>query len=598
MNWLWTSVNGIKSGITYGYNSLCEYSPMVRLVSKGASYATDTAYKYLYSPITSIITGAVSYSASTTFKLLEEAVALRDAVPALVTNPKAWEICRGMGYSMTHDVLPVVGLNFVNNNVQTFFRSRLEQDAAWYSAYSAFLAVLTLADYSVKAYTIRQGAQTFARVLVLDAEGPAAFNANKTHAPLSICVDEKCNKKRMIKGKLREPLVLMSNDVLAYGISFIPYIGQPAAKIASIFFTGRYITRLVTPEVCERHKVIAMDQQTVLALGLTNEFLAYLLDRTLEASVGSVPAMSYRALRHMMLLLIINTAAHMNLSEAKVKQSTLPFDILSFYERICRFIADVFFAGLIDRIPKDLIIKGAKPLISLSTALQTSTRLLNSNLEVEHAKEVSAFMNFASKIWQVALPPIFQNTKGLISDPVIQPHWMAIRQDAINYLNIMIKICNSSVTVPIAWADKGVATTVYLIFGIPKKLIRALLMLTQEEDFKLWLMAAKNWFERHDINKEVPLAIAHERSAGLHGDPPALVDLPEAKKTASVAIGAKDLEQKKAAVTVISSDQIVSRRTNQPLDRNRLFSKTAAAVDPEKILKKQEPSSTKSANLL
>jgi len=98
---------------------------------------------------------------------------------------------------------------------------------------------------------------------------------------------------------------------LTWAINKIPYVGPLTSEVLDIYFIGRYETRLVTPERCERHK--AMMQESVLALGLSYKATTMLMDMCLNATTGMPPYLYYRTMRQLLLLLHVNVAAHMAL---------------------------------------------------------------------------------------------------------------------------------------------------------------------------------------------------------------------------------------------------------------------------------------------
>ncbi|HAU1152956.1 TPA: lpg2879 family Dot/Icm T4SS effector [Legionella pneumophila] len=486
MKWFSSVVNGVK---TIG-SSLWE----------GSKWVWNNA------SLSKVTTGLFSYTANTTFQVLEQAIALRDAVPTLVNNPQAKKIAYGMGYILVNDVLPLVALNFANNTAQNYFREGYDEDASWYAPYSLFLSGLTLTSYLVRAYTWRQGVQTVAHVAVLDSLGPSSFNSNKKSLPPSICDELDCNYKRKIKGWGREPLVLMGNDALTYGVSLIPYVGEPLSKVLRVYFNGRYIIRLTTPELCERHKYLAMKPESVLGFGLTFEATSMLMDKALESTVGMPPFLYYRALRHLLLLLHINVAAHMELPKSGLKDKTSSFDPFNIYERVNRFVADVIFSGLIKRIPIDFKPdKDAEPLIPLSPALKFGTMVLNMDLEKEKKTTRGFFSKAIDKAYVLVLPPVFRGANGLINDPIVFMYWPTIRSGAISAVEFVEGVGKTKTMATLAWAPKTVAAAINLKFGIPKKVTRFVLMLSKEEDFWNLATAFKLWFERHNIKGEPKL---------------------------------------------------------------------------------------------
>ncbi len=530
------------------------------------------------------IVGVLTYTANTVFELLDQGRALRTAAPTLVNNPEARKIVSGMSDVLLWDVLPLVSLNAANNLVQGYFHDD-QEDVTGLSAYSVFLMGLTLANYTVTAITWRQGAQASARILLLDSLGPSAFNSNKTIRPPSLCTELHCNVKRKAKGMGREPLVLLGNDLLTAGISYIPYVGPPVSRVLSVYFIGRYITRLTTPERCERHK--AMMQESVLALGLGYEATTMIMDAFLDATVGMPPFLYYRVMRHLLLLLHVNVAAHMTLPLVLPKDATVYMDPLNIYERISRFIADVLFAGLKDRIPKDFKLEeGEKPLIPLSTALKFATKTLRSDLESEQQLSAPGFFKRSTnaiKPW--VLPPMFRDVDNFVKDEIVAAHWPALREEAITIVEIMGSVgkINAVATttavkeliknifyrsrgetliqtavLTATWTPELTAKALNYQWGVPESVTLVTLKLSKKEDFWALADALKAWFERHNIAFEVELA--DRPHVPLLGEKK-LEPLPKQLESVPLASSGDLISERRASLKpVINAEELISSR--------------------------------------
>ena len=553
MSWWSSVVDGVKSVGTK--------------LSNGAKWVWNNA------SLSKITTSLFTYTANTTFQILEQGLAWRKALPTLINNPAAKNIVNGMVNIAKNDAFPLA-VYFANNAVQEYFREGHEQDP-WLAPYSAFLGGLTIVHYGVKAYSYRQGVQSLMRMTVIDAVGPSAFNSNKVVAPPTLCKDLDCNFKRKTKGMLREPFILAANDLITWAISCIPYVGETTALGIRIFFNGRYITRLVTPERCERHK--AMMQESVLALGLTYEASTMIMDYILESTVGLPPFLFHRTMKHLLLLLHVNLAAHMSIPLVEDKDATLIIDPLNIYERVCRFIADVIFAGLMKRIPIDFKpVKGAPPLIPLSPALKFGTKLLNSDKERE-IKTAPGFFNRSlntARAW--VAPPIFQSWRDFINDPIISNYWQGIQQGSLNTVKIILSYRESKTKTTLGWVPpKAVAVAINLKFGIPKKLTQFLVMLSKEEDFWDFVEALKSWLERNNIKGEVELV---EHSG---------IDLPGEKKLEPTPVEPEQqpseppeqlMSTRSQHQEVIPAEQLISSKqvktqSSTPLSAESLFSR-------------------------
>lgn len=553
MSWWSSVVDGVKSvGIK---------------LSDGAKWVWNNA------SLSKITLGVFTYTANTAFQVLEQGLALRKAVPTLVNNVSARKIVNGIGQILVKNVIPMVALNYANNSVQNYFRDGYEADE-WYAPYSLFLGTLSLVGYGVQAYTMRQGVQTLVQITVLNSVGPSAFNSNKTTPPPSLCTELDCNFKRKMKGEGRAPLILAANDAAAALISNIPYGGPAAASILRIYFNGRYITRSVTPERCERHK--AMMSESVFALGLTYEASTMLMDYLLESTTGMPPFLYYRTMKYLVLLLHMNVAAHMAIPLVEAKDATLLFDPLNAYERTCRFLADVIFAGLMKRVPIDFKPeKDAPPLIPLSPALKFGTSLFNNDLESEKKITQGLLKKSLITAREWVLPPIFQKY-GLVNDPVISMYWPGIQQGSLYAVDTILSYRDSKAKTTLGWIPpKGVALAINLKFGIPKKLTQFLIMLSKEEDFWEFLEAFKHWLERNkvksivELNPTPRLALFGERSLERH---PKLIETTPTlsakqlttKRTHPLALlGEKPPESTSSSIEPTpSAEQLISKRVH------------------------------------
>ncbi|CAM2745259.1 hypothetical protein [Legionella worsleiensis] len=519
------------------------WSVVDRVVAVGAKLKNSALWVWNNASIAKIKTTLYDYTKNTLSQIVQQGKALRQAIPNLRNNPAAREVVNGMAYVVVKGVMPILALNCANNSVQNYFREGHEADS-WLEPYSVFLAGLSLVDYGVEAYTYRQGVQSLIHITTLDAVGPAAFNANKITPPPSLCKELDCNFKRISKGMLREPFILAANDLMTWAISTVPYGGQAASQIMRIFFNGRYITRLVTPERCERHK--AMMQESVFALGLTYEASTFIMDYLLEATVGIPPFLFHRTLKHLILLMHVNMAAHMNIPLVENRDTASVIDPLDLYERVCRFIADVIFAGLMKRIPIDFKpIKGAPPLIPLSPALKFGTALLNNDKEREIKKAPGFFNKAVHRVIPWIVPPVFQSWRDFINDPIIATYWHEIQKGSLNTVQIILSYKESKTSSTLRWIPpKAVAVAINLKFGIPKKLTQFLIMLSKEGDFWDFLEALKSWLERNGVKGEVVLL------------PHSGIDLPGERKLAAVPV---ELNQQ----PVEAPEQLISTRAEQ-----------------------------------
>lgn len=540
MNW-WTSVvDGTKS------------------LGDGATWLWSNAIKQ-----------TVGYAANTAFYVAEQVLALREAVPAVVTPP-VMKIVNGAGNILFYDVLPVAAVHCVNNGIQNYLRPA---DPTGMLASYAVLPTLALMNYAVWGFTYRQVPKLIAHTLALDALGSSAFNEHKgnlTPPPPTLCgeKDEDCNFKRKFKGSLREPLVLAFNDLVLWGISkSLPY-GEQISWILAIYFYGEYITRMATPERCERHK--AMKSESILSLGLAYTGTSYLMDYALESTVGMPPYLYLRTLRHLLLLAHINIASHMPLPLVRSAKDKIPVDPLVIYDRTKRFAVDVLFAGLMQRIPIDFKPpRGAKPFIPLSTVFRFLTRVLESDLEQVEPEPPGFF----KKTTKYLLPSMFHSPKNAVNDPVIKEFWPDIRKDLLYIIEIVeaTKPVKTLTTAPTAIASTVKYTLPVVLnyrFGLPIKLSEFLLSLSKKEDFWDFVMALKLCIERNNVSHEVMLAKGTP-NVGLH-ETDRIIELPP-ESPVKVLPPANELKTPRTP-TVIDAKKLIPQKTSPLISAHSLFS--------------------------
>ncbi len=497
--------------------------------------------------VANVSSSLFKFTVNTTFHILEQGLALRKAVPTLIYNEQARKVINGMTYVVVHDVLPVVALNTLNSSVQNYFRNGYEENEAS-AAYSLLVSVLTLGNYLVTAYTWRRGTETFVRVAVLDAFAPAAFNSNRTIMPPSLCDELECNTQRKLKGAGRELGILWANEALIGGISYLPYVGTPVSKALTVVNNGRYINRSVASG-CERHKY--MEQEFVLALGLTYELASWLMDKGLDATTGPIPYLYLRTLRHILLALSVNLAAHMSLPVVLPKDATI-IDPFYYYERSWRFLIDVFWAGLLKRVPIDFKpIPGEAPFLPLSTALQLGTRIFNSDLEREGGTNSYPL---ARKIKDLIIPPMFRTAYDFPKDPVLAEYWPAIREGAIGIFSAVETHGKTNLVATMAWSPKSAAFILDLKFGIPGKLTKIVLMLSEEKDFWALTHAIRGWFERHPSTTEIRLVQPKTPLLALRDDKPLALPLPISLEPTQTVAAAEQLLSEKPRPPLVEED--------------------------------------------
>lgn len=499
---------------------------LLEQINKGLKTAGEhLSWAWGYVP-TNYAYSAVAYTVNTGFNILDQIATVRKAIPTLVTKKNSIQVANSMMYLVVWDVAPIAALNFVNNNVQQYCQNARDPNSDWEGAYTVFLYGMTLVNFGVYAFIVRQSIQTFSRITVLDSVAPAIFHNDSKREPYEICTKENCTFLRKVKGSFREPFILLTNDALVSVIEKSPFYGQELAFTMRVFFNGRYITRIATPDLCERHKFQLMRSDSVLALGLVFAGTEYLMKSALEASVGIPPIMFYRTLKHILLLMHGNVAAHMKLPVADVKDTMVRLDPLNVYEWICRFSADVLLSGLMQRVPEDFQpAEGTQPL-TLSQALKEGADFLNRELHpVEEQKDASN--QRMSELLPWVLPAMYHSTDNFIRDPINAAFWPILHKSVYNTIAIVKKYGLSRSTKTANYLPKReVAGLLNYIFGFPLPVAMLLLTLSPDKDFWRFVNALENWLNRHQVLGDVVLAQPSATTVVLAGDR-ALTTVPE-----------------------------------------------------------------------
>ncbi|HHT0592880.1 TPA: hypothetical protein ACTXXA_001070 [Legionella anisa] len=538
----------------------------------------------------------VGYAANTAFYVAEQVLALREAIPAVVTPP-VMKIVNGTGNILFYDVLPVVAVHYANNSIQNYLRPT---DPTSMLASYAVLPTLTLVNYAAWGFTYRQSSKLVVHTFALDALGSSALNEHKAKLntpPPTLCgeKEEDCNFKRKFKGSLREPLVLAFNDLMLWAISnSLPY-GEEISWILAIYFYGEYITRMATPERCERHK--AMKSESILSFGAVYTGFSYLMDYALDSTVGRPPYLYLRTLRHLLLLAHINVASHMSLPLVRSAKDKIPVDPLVIYDRTKRFVVDVVFAGLMQRIPIDFKPPpGAKPFIPLSTVFKFLTRVLESDLEQVKVTSPGFFGRAVKTTKEMALPSMFHSPKNAVNDPVIKEFWPDIRTDLLYIIEVVeaTKPVKTLTTAPMAIASTVKYTLPVVLnyrFGLPIKLTEFLLSLSKKEDFWDFVSALKLWIERNNVSHEVLLAKGTP-NVGLH-ETDKIIELP-LESQVKVIPSANELKTP-LTPTVIEAKKLIPQKTLPLISANSLFStkqRPALVTNPSRKKSELESSTT------
>lgn len=590
--------SGAIAGAKWSWNK----APLLLAGCKSVGSGLITSAKWAKDNVSlsGIFLGTRTFSRNTLLNVRAYITAVPKAIATLKNNRRAQKISDGAVYILRHNVLIILTLNAINNKIQAHFFNE-SQDDSWQTedlllpvAAGTTLSIdvgMALFGYLVQWLTWRKGIEANSQLAVLDIAGPGAFLSADTRTPHTLCVQLKCTWKRQADGLiLKEPVVLIANDVLAWLIS---YFNSPLAIVLSAFFQARYAYRVATPERCERHK--EMMQEAVLALVLTQQSVIMLMNYLLESTIGMPPFIYYRVLQHLLLLFHINVAAHMDLPLVEKKDSTLPFDLLRFYERCSRFVADVIFSGLMKRIPIDFKPEKDKaPFISLPTALNFCTKRLNDNWHVERPGMV---MRSWDAVRYAALPPMFLGVDNLLKDPIVCQYSPDFINATLSTLETLKTYRRSKITSAIFWFSKPLIQLIHYSTGIPKKALKFSFALIGKKAFWEFIDALEGWCRRHNPSERHAVYHDFDLSELRPSQLVKLPNLPGKSEAISpeqlsltdnpfLALTAERLSETRKSALSVSAEQLTIEHvvpTNTPVQNSGELSEVQPSNEPSPL---------------
>lgn len=564
----------------------------------GAKYAQEGVinsakwiWGWTYTPL--VKTG--TYTANTFVHFLEQLIALRHAIPALASD-ESRKTLQAIGQITLYKIIPLIMINSLNTMAQNVVRNgRDEMDhAAWYN--DAIGHLFTAVDWAVWAYVSRQSAELFVQTMIIDSAAPSAFSAYKAKLPpptSSPCIDANCNFKRRTKDLARAPAMLLFNELLTLGIGYIPYVGGPTAKILEVYFTGDVIVRSALLHLCERHRTT--HSELLLVFGLKHKAWTMIMDKLFEATIGMPPFLVQRTLHHLLLLWEINTAAHMKIDYVAQGKGTLPIDPVIAFESASRIVTDTLLAGTQNQVAKLLRPDpNTPPYFSLSSILKKLTEALNSDLEKEHTQKPGFFTTKAKK----ALPPIFRSTQNAINDPVIRIFWPNIQGLLLDILDIVKdagmpvnKLTKTSIPFIAPAVKKAIPEILYRKYGVSKKVTSFLITLCKDDEFWGFVLALKQWVERHNIADKSELAqISFSQLAAIHEDSnPLIIEPPKEHEQALLMP-----QHSKTQVVLVDPSLVVSKSNSTQSELSPSFWLARKRNQPKDLL----PSTTNSEQFL
>jgi hypothetical protein len=454
----------------------------------------------------------VNYVSNTAVQIYHQSIALKHTIPGFMT-PENYKVVKAVAQVVTYKILPLILLNMMNQHLQTMTHGQDDEEDAPWKRDAMVLSAATFIDWMAWGYTQRQGITLCAEIMAIDIFGPIAATAHLNAIPKSPgdpCVINKCNFQRRLKGTGREILSLWLIDSTSDVITYLA--GKPIGFIFSLLSHGNEIAHAVNYRNCPRHRTT--DSETILVLGSTYTMVNMLIEYALERKVGLPPAVVQKAISHLIVLAVINNAAHMPIKYVEVGKGTLVYDPFFLYERAIENTADRVFLKT-----KTLLTKyfqpnpGRPPIINLNWLLKSLKQALDSDLEKVREAHPGFFKSSAKKI----LPPVVRSARDLVSNPVIRIFWTDIHDLLVDIAKIIDKVSNgvngltqSRIPLVPTATTSAAPTIVNWKLGLPNRLTSFLISLCEKEDFLALTRSFEEFLKRHSLKVENRLSLVDE----------------------------------------------------------------------------------------
>ncbi|MFT4060377.1 MAG: hypothetical protein QM652_12620 [Legionella sp.] len=444
-----------------------------------------------------------TYAANTMVQVYNQGIALKSSIPGL-TTPENLKVVKAVSKIFIFKMVPLLLLNAFNSYLQRIIHEPQDDNAPLWQNNIMVLSGATLINWSVWFYTQRESVTLLVETMAIDMIGPIAATAHLDTIPRSPndpCEINHCNFKRRLKGNLREFFSLFAIDATAIGISYIPYVGKQAAFIFSLYSHGNVIVHAVKYNInCAWHR--STDSETILVLGTTYTLTDMLIKYMLEHTVGSTPIMVHKSLNHIMVLGLINNAAHMPIRYVKLGEGTLAYDPFFLYERGVDYVIDRIFAWNLALLKTLFRPNPEQPSLIFTWILKSLKSALDSDLEKVEAPQPGFFASVTRKI----RPPVTRNAYEFVSDPVLRIFWAdfhAIVAKIVKIINSVGHTVNAHTKVPVVATatSNGIPYFLHQKYGISPRITSFLIELCKQDDFLALTHSLNEFVKRLDPKK-------------------------------------------------------------------------------------------------
>jgi hypothetical protein len=241
-------------------------------------------------------TEVYNYSYTTMAYSLQQVGAVPSLVRSAVSHEPTQQLLSHLGRIAVEDLVPITLVNYANQLLQSSGQQYLDdyEDDTLLSAHTLLVSTLYLLQAATWAFKTRQQTQFLIRSAVLTIEAPGLVNEAHENPRFSICKKEECSTLRFAQGSVRDLVTYLATEGAISLLSYTPVIGGPLSSSLSVYHRGRYVLTVVLPEVCNRHQITYLKENSELALSLgLGHFASSSLVNSVIHSMTGIPLTLY-----------------------------------------------------------------------------------------------------------------------------------------------------------------------------------------------------------------------------------------------------------------------------------------------------------------
>lgn len=435
-----------------------------------------------------------NYSYSTMSYLFAQANTLPTVVKSIGRDKVLHLFASHIGRVAYEDMLPLALVTYANQLVQELGQTYLESDENNPRLTTAILIQtnLYLLQAATWVYQTRKHTQILIRTTVMALEAPALLNQAREVSHFTVCEEAGCSRMRFVQGSARDIATYYATEAAISLINYVPVAGGIIASTLFVYHRGRYVLTIVLPEVCNRHHVIYLQNNSELALslGLAHNMSAWFVNQFIETVTGIPQIYFAQGMKELLLFSQMMVASKMQLPQPKQALERSLIDPVTSYQHVIGFMFDVVALGLKTKIPR-LLDQNQRGTLKNRLRDLPWARLANLSEHIRHDPKLN-----------IILPRLLRDFSSFIDDPIIGPNWESLQQSLIMALK-NIESLSKSKAVRFSSTLPSVASYVTkTVFGTPQFIIKIGLNLLTDPDFIGLVKKLRSEIEELNLTKK------------------------------------------------------------------------------------------------